>query len=280
MKRIPHELYISLMIIRNRTDADITEELSLLGLELPSKDVLKQLRATTPVFKLKRYKRTRPLIEWADKHNLDYALLNVESQRVRNARSICFHSRIKHILELCLLHWQMSWEDILKTLDLNVAFQGLSDAMIRDYSALFWSFDHMSNPDRVDYFRRVKATAGMWAAQDGFPTLGVSLDMGVPFVMSDVDRLKYMQHMSFTRFAEGMHNRTLEARDAKDWVSTYLDLSKEVERLQPPVEQATVTFDAGEISELPNIDRLLLEEEAAANEEEESDATVVPFARS
>lgn len=280
MQHTPHELYISLMIIRDWTDADIFEELELLGLEKPEEIALKQLRSVVPVLKLRQFKRTQALMSWADSYNLDHALLNIDTSRVQTARAICFHSKIKHMLELCLLHWQMSWEDILENLQLNVSFKGLNDRVIQDYSALFWSFDRMSNPDRMAYFKRIRATAGMLAAQDGFPAIGVSLDMGVPFRLSEVEKLQYMQQMVFTRYAEDMHTRKMRARDAKDWMSTYVELSREVERLQPSDERTNVIFDAGTQAKLPSIDQLLLAEEPIYDEEDtNATATVVPFTR-
>jgi len=281
MQHTPHELYISLMIIRDYSDMDIFEELELLGLEKPEDVALKQLRSVVPVLKLRQFKRTQVLMKWADSYNIDHALLNIDTSRVQNARAICFHSKIKHMLELCLLHWQMSWEDILETLQLNVSFKGLNDRIIQDYGTLFWSFDRMSNPDRMAYFKRIRATAGMWAAQDGFPALGVSLDMGVPFRLSEVEKLQYMKQTVFMRYAEDMHTRKMRARDAKDWMATYLELSKEVDRLQPAVEHTTVVFDAGVQAKLPSIDQLLLAEEPTFDDEEDihATATVVPFTR-
>lgn len=280
---VPHEIYLSLLISRRWEDAEIEDEFDLLRLPKPDEDLLERLRATVPVIKNRRFTPTNQLRRWADRRNLSRGLLNANSKRVQAARAICFHSQIRHTLELCLLNPRMSWEDIIGKLSLLGKPKGVMRQMVEDYQQLFWNFAILTVKEKERYFRAIGATVGMQAAADGYPIVGLSLDFGVPNPMSDEERLAYMRDVALMRYSKDMHSGRANAQDARNWVSTVLVLDNELRRVAPPEVEPSVVFDGGVIDMIPSVDHLdfLEEEDERRLLEEEDDTTnrgqLIPF---
>jgi hypothetical protein len=276
MERAPYELYLSLMLIRNYSDEQIDEELRLLDYLLPDPELVDFLREDTPVVRRRLFRATKELQKWADDRFLDRALLNVNSKRVLSARKICFHSRIRHALELCLLRPDMPWETIVDQLDEIGNVIGLTEQMVQDYHQLFWSFDHMSLPAKRAYLESAGATEGAMTAMGGHPRVGVALDLGIHVGLSDVERLSFMRDVAFTRFARDASIGVLAAKEAKDWSYIVKDMMSEIRRVQPPTEKTTVELDAGVIDHIPHID-YLQQEDDESSEDHNANADLIPF---
>jgi hypothetical protein len=275
MLRAPFETYVSTLIIRGKNDLEIIDELRVLGLmDGVDNECLSFLRSRAPGLAEPGEKLPKIVKDWADLWNLSYELIEEGSKRVRTAKQILFHSYIRHVVNLSLIDPSTSWDQILESLSQIGTPVGITAQMLSDYQKLFWSFHHMSLVERRNYFDTVKATAGMYAALDGRPQIGFAIDFGIPLRMSDVERLEYVQATAFQKYCEDYHTRKLEAKDARAWASTLVELSREVRSLQPPDAVPQVIFDSGMTDFEPSIDRLLLEDE---EEEEESEPNVVPL---
>lgn len=280
IEHLPHEPYISLLIARGMEDWEVEDELSILRLPSPNEKLLKHLRKTTPISKAKRFRVTSALKRWADRRNIDHAVLNTKCQRVQSARMICFHSTIRHAIELCLLNSKMSWSEIVSNLSRLGKPRGLASQMVKDYHLLFWNFNLLSLQEKESYFRRIRATAGMQAAANGYPQMGLSMDFGVPVEMDAGERLQYLMEITYSRAEKDIHTGA-SAIDSRNWIMACIALEREVQRFAPAEMEARVVYDSGTIDMIPDVDHLDYSEEYGAKQltEEGDDPTdkLVPF---
>ena len=210
---------------------------------------------------------------------ISYSFLNLSSKRLCAARDICFHSEIRHALELCLLNPAISWDGIEQQINRIGRPAGLTKTMMVDYQKLFWSFTHMPVSLRKKYLKSIKATPGLFAAAQGDVPTGISIDYGLPQRRSDVDQLEYMFQAISNSFAKDVALDRLDAKNAVNWVAATTTLIKEIRTIRPEEPETSIEFSRGYIDSVPNIDRLVEADELDVIdvEVEEASGNVVPF---
>lgn len=283
--RIPYETYFCLLIAANWEYEDIQDEMDLLRLPCPKRKNWAAVQKDMATFTGKSRKAPAKLKRWADRRNLDYKLLNINNKRVQDARAVCFNSRIRHTLELCLLNPRMPWDEIVSKVSTLGRPRGLIRQIVEDFQQLFWNFSLMNIQERETYFKQIGATAGMRAASEGYPLIGLSVDFGVKAPISDEERLTYMRDMAFLQFARHMHSGQPNAKSALCWTENVLKLDERIQQVAPVEIDAAVEFDGGVIEMIPSIDHLDEREnehalpDPSSEEEEEDDPNgrLIPF---